>query len=168
MRWSSTSARISAIRRAVVPSGWNWRSMKTGRAISGTSPSRSARHYGGDAMLEGIARYLHDKGIVTFDPNGISGDIFMETMPPQPRDAVALMSRGGDEPLVRHPFDTRKFQILVRRCGSEAAAGAGGGDLRRTAGPCRSDAPRRYVCGCHWGGPGGAYSFGAGRERQAH
>ena len=65
-------------------------------------------------MLEGIARYLDDKGIVTFDPNGISGDIFMETMPPQPRDAVALMSTGGDEPLVRHPFDTRKFQVLVR------------------------------------------------------
>jgi len=65
-------------------------------------------------MLEGIARYLHDKGIVTFDPNGISGDIFMETMPQQPRDAVALMSTGGDEPLVRHPFDTRKFQVLVR------------------------------------------------------
>src|SRR5690606_27769193 len=114
MRWSSTSARIFAIQRGGVPSGLSWRLTRTGSAISGTSPSRSARHYGGDAMLEGIARYLDDKGIVTFDPNGISGDIFMQTMPPQPRDAVALMSTGGDEPLVRHPFDTRRFQVLVR------------------------------------------------------
>src|SRR5690606_14930014 len=114
MRWSSTSARIFAIRKAVVPSGLSWRSMKTGRDTRATLLSKSARRYGGDAMLEGIARYLDDKGIVTFDPNGISGDIFMETMPPQPRDAVALMSTGGDEPLVRHPFDTRKFQVLVR------------------------------------------------------
>src|SRR5690606_13339950 len=114
MRWSSTSARIFAIRRAVVPNGWSWRLTRTGRATSGTSPTRSERRYGGDAMLEGIARYLHEKCIVTFDPTGVAGDIFMVTMPQQPADAVALRSTGGDEPLVRHPFDTRKFQVHVR------------------------------------------------------
>src|SRR5690606_32639576 len=114
MRWSSTSARIFAIRRGGVPSGLSWHSMKTGRDTRTTSLSRSARRYGGDAMLEGIARYLDDKGIVTFDPTGVAGDIFMETMSPQPCDAVALMSTGGDEPLVRYQFDTRTFQVLVR------------------------------------------------------
>src|SRR5690606_10671561 len=65
-------------------------------------------------MLEGIARYLDHKGIAPFAPNGRGGDIFLAPRPPQPREAVALMSTGGDEPLVRHPFDTRKFQVLVR------------------------------------------------------
>jgi len=66
-------------------------------------------------VLEGVAKYLHGKGIVTYDPTGIDGDIFIETLPDSPRDAVALMSTGGpEEPGVRHPFDTRSFQVLVR------------------------------------------------------
>lgn len=65
-------------------------------------------------MLEGIAKYLEAQGIVTFDPDGVNGDIFEEMLPDKPRDAVALMSTGGDEPEVRHPFDTRRFQVLVR------------------------------------------------------
>jgi len=66
-------------------------------------------------MLEGIALYLHAEGIVKFDPSGVSGDMFVEHLPDQPRDAVALMSTGGpEEPSVLHPFDTRTFQVLVR------------------------------------------------------
>src|SRR5690606_40572187 len=66
-------------------------------------------------MLEGIALYLHAEGIVRFDPSGVSGDAFIEHLPDQPRDAVALMSTGGpEEPSVLHPFDTRTFQVLVR------------------------------------------------------
>lgn len=66
-------------------------------------------------MLEGVAKYLQSKGILTFDPTGITGDTFIETMPDAPRDAVALMSTGGpEEPNIRYPFDTRSFQVLVR------------------------------------------------------
>jgi len=66
-------------------------------------------------VLEGVARYLESKGIGRFDPNGITGDIFIDAMPPQPSNAIALMATGGpDEPSVLHPFDTRSFQVLVR------------------------------------------------------
>lgn len=65
-------------------------------------------------MLEGVALYLQSKGIVTFDPAGVAGDTFIETLPDKPRDAVMLKSTGGDEPEVKHPFDTRRFQVLVR------------------------------------------------------
>ena len=65
-------------------------------------------------MLEGIALYLQSKGILTFDPNGVTGDTFIETMPDSPTNAVMLASFGGDEPDIRHPYDTRRFQVLVR------------------------------------------------------
>ncbi len=66
-------------------------------------------------MLEGIAKYLQSQGIVTFDSTGANGDAFIEVMPDSPSNAVAFMSSGGpEEPGVRHSFDTRTFQVLVR------------------------------------------------------
>lgn len=66
-------------------------------------------------MLEGVATYLQAKGLGVFDPDGVGGDIFIEHLPDSPSSAIALMSTGGpEEPGVRHPFDTRSFQVLVR------------------------------------------------------
>lgn len=65
-------------------------------------------------MLTAIAKHLASKGIVTWTETGIGADVFIETMPDTPNNAVALMSTGGDEPNVRHPFDTRNFQVLIR------------------------------------------------------
>lgn len=41
-------------------------------------------------LLDGLARYLDAAGLLTYDPDGVEGDTFIETMPPAPDEAVAL------------------------------------------------------------------------------
>ena len=66
-------------------------------------------------MLEGVALYLQDRGLLTFDPDGVGGDTYIDSMPDQPNAAVMLRGTGGlSEPSVRHPFDTVSFQVMVR------------------------------------------------------
>lgn len=57
-------------------------------------------------LLDGIARYLHGRGLLTYDPAGLAGDTFVETMPPAPDQAVALALYDGAPPQARDDADT--------------------------------------------------------------
>lgn len=66
-------------------------------------------------LVEGLATLLAAKGIVTFDPTGITGDVFIEDMPPiDPDQAVSLTIGGGSESDSLLPYDEPLVQIRVR------------------------------------------------------
>lgn len=66
-------------------------------------------------LLDGLARYLQDRSLVTYDPTGAAGDCFIETMPSGPDEAVALtIYDGGAESDSLLPYDEPRVQVRVR------------------------------------------------------
>jgi hypothetical protein len=76
------------------------------------------------AITDELAQYLNDQGLGLFDPTGATGDIFLETMPDVPDDAVAIYATAGLPPDVRTSIGRPSVQIVVR----------GGRDPRDAAG----------------------------------
>ncbi|WP_329148814.1 minor capsid protein [Streptomyces sp. NBC_01456] len=64
--------------------------------------------------LDGVARLLDGRGLVTYDPTGTAGDLFVEIMPPAPDAAVALWLYDGAAPDARNAYDTPRLQVRVR------------------------------------------------------
>ncbi|WP_282204541.1 minor capsid protein [Kitasatospora fiedleri] len=65
-------------------------------------------------LLDGIARYLDGLGLLTYDPDGTSGDTFPDLMPPTPDEAVALGSYGLGEPDPVTADDESGLQVRCR------------------------------------------------------
>ncbi|CAL9296823.1 minor capsid protein [Streptomyces sp. SudanB25_2051] len=65
-------------------------------------------------LLDGVARYLDELGLLTYDATGTSGDTFIETLPPEPAEAVGLWLYGAGEQDARNGYDTRSLQVRVR------------------------------------------------------
>ncbi|MFM9613914.1 minor capsid protein [Streptomyces niveiscabiei] len=65
-------------------------------------------------LLDGLARYLDRLDLVTYDPTGTSGDLFIEAMPPAPDAAVSLTLYDGPAPEARDDAEQRRLQIRVR------------------------------------------------------
>lgn len=66
-------------------------------------------------FLDGIARHLHSKGLVTYDPDTAAGDCFLDDMPSTPDQAVALtIYAAGDEPDSLLGYDEPRLQVRVR------------------------------------------------------
>lgn len=66
-------------------------------------------------LLDGIAQYLHQRGIVTYDPTVASGNCFLESMPSAP-DVVTVLTLYDDgvEPDSLLPYDEPRLQVRVR------------------------------------------------------
>lgn len=64
--------------------------------------------------LHGLARHLHDRGLLVYDPHGVTGDCFIETMPPAPDAAVCLSLYGAGRTDARNGWDVRSLQVRVR------------------------------------------------------
>lgn len=66
-------------------------------------------------LLDGLAQHLAARGLLTYDPTGVSGDCFIETMPPTPDEAVALtVYDDGREPDSLLPYAEPRVQVRVR------------------------------------------------------
>lgn len=65
-------------------------------------------------LLDGIARLLDERGHATYDPAGVSGDLFVELMPPSPDTAVGLWLYDGGQQDARNAYDTPRLQVRVR------------------------------------------------------
>jgi hypothetical protein len=65
-------------------------------------------------LLDGIAQYLHERGLVTYTPDGTGGDVFMEAMPSTPDQCVVLTGYGGAAPDGLLPYDQPRVQVRVR------------------------------------------------------
>ncbi|MEV0115539.1 minor capsid protein [Streptomyces sp. NPDC050844] len=64
--------------------------------------------------LDALARHLAERGLLTYDPTGICGDTFIETMPPAPDEAVSLSLYGAGALDARNGWDVRSLQVRVR------------------------------------------------------
>ncbi|MFI0906763.1 minor capsid protein [Streptomyces sioyaensis] len=64
--------------------------------------------------LDALARYLHEAGLLTYDPHGTFGDCFVEAMPPAPDEAVCLSLYGAGATDARNGWDERNVQVRVR------------------------------------------------------
>ena len=67
-------------------------------------------------LLDGIARHLADKGIVTFETAAApGGDCFIDNMPSEPDEAVALSTYDdAREPDSLLGYDEPRVQVRVR------------------------------------------------------
>lgn len=66
-------------------------------------------------LLDGLARHLQAKGLVTFETAGTGGDCFVDNMPSQPDEAVVLSTYDdGREPDAKLGYDEPRVQVRVR------------------------------------------------------
>ncbi|MFZ3471464.1 minor capsid protein [Streptomyces sp. 2.9] len=64
--------------------------------------------------LDSLAQYLAARALLTYDPSGLSGDCFVEAMPPAPGLAVALALYDAGAHASRDDDQDRRLQIRVR------------------------------------------------------
>ncbi|MFM9777095.1 minor capsid protein [Streptomyces scabiei] len=73
-------------------------------------------------FLDGIARHLDALSLVTYDPEGPTGDCFLDDMPSGPDKAVAITSyQAGVEPDSLLPYDEPRIQVRTRDVDPTAA-----------------------------------------------
>lgn len=65
-------------------------------------------------LVEDIAKLLHNKDIGVYDKEGISGNIFINTMPPKPDDCIAIYQRGGLPSDAKLGYDNPTVQVMLR------------------------------------------------------
>ncbi|MFB7029674.1 MULTISPECIES: minor capsid protein [unclassified Streptomyces] len=67
-------------------------------------------------LLDGLARYLAERGLVAYTPGGdLTDTCFLEHMPSGPDEAVALtIYDAAGEPDSLLPYDEPRVQVLVR------------------------------------------------------
>ncbi|MEY9837446.1 minor capsid protein [Streptacidiphilus sp. EB103A] len=65
-------------------------------------------------LLDGLAQHLMAAGLVEYEPTGVTGDCFIETMPAAPDSAVVLSLYGGQQPDSRLGYDYTNLQVRVR------------------------------------------------------
>lgn len=65
-------------------------------------------------LLDGFARYLQAQGLLTYDPAGITGDTFVDLMPPAPDEVVVLGTYGIGEPDPLNADDVQGLQVRCR------------------------------------------------------
>lgn len=65
-------------------------------------------------LLDGIARHLDALGLLAYDPDGVTGNAFIETTPSRPDAAVTLTLYGGPESDSRLGWDEVSVQVRTR------------------------------------------------------
>lgn len=66
------------------------------------------------APIVEVAKYLQTLGVGSFDETGVGGDIFIESLPAAPDEAIALYSTAGLQADGRNPYDYPGLQLIVR------------------------------------------------------
>ncbi|MFF5501262.1 minor capsid protein [Streptomyces roseolus] len=65
-------------------------------------------------LLDGIARFLDAAGLLDYDPDGVTGDAFIEAMPPAPDRAVSLSLYDAGPQQARDDDTDQRLQVRVR------------------------------------------------------
>lgn len=65
-------------------------------------------------ILDDIARYLQLAQLGKFDATGVTGDIFIQTLPDAPDDCIGIYMRGGTAPRITSSFEGVSVQVIVR------------------------------------------------------
>lgn len=75
-------------------------------------------------IIAELAQYIHDNQLGVYDPDGATGNIYLELMPEAPDDAIAVYSTGGMSADVTTSVSRPAAQILVRGAGGPIVVGA--------------------------------------------
>ncbi|NUK22071.1 minor capsid protein [Streptomyces lunaelactis] len=65
-------------------------------------------------LLDGLARYLQDQGLLTYDPEFEGGNCFFDAMPPEPDECAVLTLYGGPEPDSLSGYSEPRLQVRTR------------------------------------------------------
>lgn len=65
-------------------------------------------------ILQEIAKYLAAQGHGAFDETGVTGNIFINALPPSPDECICLYSNSGLPADVRNEYRTPAIQVYVR------------------------------------------------------
>lgn len=65
-------------------------------------------------LLSEIAQFLHNQGIVTYDPEGVEGDFFISALPSSPDECVTIYPSGGSQADGKLGYDMPSVQLIVR------------------------------------------------------
>lgn len=65
-------------------------------------------------LLDGLLQHLDTAGLLTYDPDGVTGDAFSDIMPAAPDEAVALALYGGAPVDSKLPYDEPSLQVRTR------------------------------------------------------
>ncbi|MFB7452842.1 minor capsid protein [Streptomyces sp. NPDC056194] len=65
-------------------------------------------------LLDGIARHLDAAGLLDYDPTSVTGDTFIEAMPPTPDRAVSLTLYDAGPQQARDDDTDQRLQVRVR------------------------------------------------------
>lgn len=65
-------------------------------------------------LSEQVAEFLDANGYGIFDKTGVSGNIFINVIPDQPNEAVAIFTTGGPGSDPRNEYGRSNIQILIR------------------------------------------------------
>lgn len=74
-------------------------------------------------VTEEFALLLDQLDIGIYDNAGITGDIFLSRLPPQPDAAIAVARYGAGESDSKLPYDTVNLQFRVRGSNTDVRAG---------------------------------------------
>lgn len=70
-----------------------------------------------------IAIYLSNRGIGRFEEGGTGGNIFINAMPAQPNEAIAIFATGGPTIDPRNEYANRAIQVLIRTAANDPRPG---------------------------------------------
>lgn len=70
-----------------------------------------------------IAIYLSNRGIGRFVEGGTGGNIFINAMPAQPNEAIAIFATGGPTIDPRNEYASRAIQVLIRTAANDPRPG---------------------------------------------
>jgi hypothetical protein len=64
--------------------------------------------------VDGVLQHLDAAGLIDYDPDGVAGNAFSDTLPATPNEAIALTPYGGSEPDSKLPYDAPNLQVRTR------------------------------------------------------
>lgn len=74
-------------------------------------------------ISEQIAVFLDQKGFGKFDKSGIAGNIFINAIPENPDESLAIFTTGGPESDPLNQYGYSSIQILIRTIPNDPRAG---------------------------------------------
>lgn len=65
-------------------------------------------------LTKEVALFLHGQNLLKFDESGLTGNTFIQSLPDQPNESVAIFSTGGPEADRENVYGYSTIQILIR------------------------------------------------------
>lgn len=65
-------------------------------------------------LTEEFARLLHQLGLGVYDDTGVTGDIYLDRLPPEPDAGFAVVRYGAGEADSKLPYEEINLQVRVR------------------------------------------------------